>query len=127
VLVLPEANLLNLSGADQELVKEGFLHAAVDQVNRLTQQVSDLYCPLPQRVAKVLLALADQAGHPSTDGGIRISLRLRQQDLAELAGGTRVSVNQAMRSMERRGWIERTGDKDLILLKPDQLEEYASR
>jgi CRP/FNR family transcriptional regulator, cyclic AMP receptor protein len=129
VLVLSQENLLqSLSSADRRAVREGLLRAAADQVDRLAQQAADLaYCRQPQRVAKVLLTLAEQAGTPHGEGGVRISLPLTQQDLAELAGSTRVSVNVTLRHLDKRGWIERTGTNDLILLKPEQLEEFGAK
>jgi CRP/FNR family cyclic AMP-dependent transcriptional regulator len=130
VLVLPGSSLLNIvkPGVDRETVKDGLLQAAIDQVNRLLQQAADLACcSLPQLLAKILLRLAEQAGIPDEEGGIRIALPLTQQDLAEFAGSARITVNQILRGMEHRGWVERTRTRELILVKPDQLKEYASR
>jgi CRP/FNR family transcriptional regulator, cyclic AMP receptor protein len=69
-------------------------------LRRLTDAASDLvFLDLPRRVAKVLL------GQPrDADGMIRLSLR--QEELAHQVGGTRQSVNAALRGFERRGWIE---------------------
>jgi CRP/FNR family cyclic AMP-dependent transcriptional regulator len=53
----------------------------------------------PRRVAKMLLS------QPSGDDGT-IRLKLSQEDLAHQVGGTRQSVNAALRGFERRGWIE---------------------
>jgi len=69
-------------------------------LRRLTDAASDLvFLDLPRRVAKVLLAQPRGA-----DGVIRLSLR--QEELAHQVGGTRQSVNAALRGFERRGWIE---------------------
>lgn len=72
----------------------------VATLRRLTEAVSDLvFLDLPRRVAKVLL------GQPRGDDGV-IRLRMSQEQLARQAGGSRQSVNAALRSFERRGWIE---------------------
>ena len=69
-------------------------------LRRLTEAASDLvFLDLPRRVAKVLLSQAR-----GDDGVIR--LNLRQEELAHQVGGTRQSVNAALRGFERRGWIE---------------------
>jgi CRP/FNR family cyclic AMP-dependent transcriptional regulator len=69
-------------------------------LRRLTEAASDLvFLDLPRRVAKVLLSQA------RGDGGV-VRLHLSQEELAHQVGGTRQSVNAALRGFERRGWIE---------------------
>jgi CRP/FNR family transcriptional regulator, cyclic AMP receptor protein len=69
-------------------------------LRRLTEAASDLvFLDLPRRVAKVLLS------QPRGDDGV-IRVRLSQEELAHQAGGTRQSVNHALRGFEKRGWIE---------------------
>ena len=69
-------------------------------LRRLTEAASDLvFLDLPRRVAKALL------GQPRGDDGV-IRLMVSQEELARQAGGTRQSVNAALRGFERRGWIE---------------------
>ena len=57
-----------------------------------------MFLDLPRRVAKVVLSQPRDA-----DGLIR--LKMSQEQLAHQAGGTRQSVNAALRGFERRGWI----------------------
>lgn len=69
-------------------------------LRRLTEEASDLvFLDLPRRVAKVLLA------QPRDDDGI-IRQGMSQEQLAHQVGGTRQSVNAALRGFQRRGWIE---------------------
>src|SRR5437016_1350074 len=69
-------------------------------LRRLTEATSDLvFLDLPRRVAKVLLA------QPRGDDGV-IRPGMSQEELAHQAGGTRQSVNAALRGFERRGWIK---------------------
>ena len=69
-------------------------------LRRLTEEAGDLvFLDLPRRVAKVLLSQPRGA-----DGSIR--LRMIQEELAHQVGGTRQSVNAALRGFERRGWLE---------------------
>ncbi len=69
-------------------------------LRRLTEATSDLvFLDLPRRLAKVLLSQPKDQ-----DGTIRA--RMKQEDLAHQIGGTRQSVNAALRGFEKRGWIE---------------------
>ena len=87
-------------------------------LRRLTEAVSDLvFLDLPRRVAKVLLSQP-----PGDDGVIR--LRMNQEQLAHQAGGSRQSVNAALRGFERRGWIE-VRDRAVTLTQPAALGRFA--
>jgi CRP/FNR family cyclic AMP-dependent transcriptional regulator len=69
-------------------------------LRRLTDAAADLiFLDLPRRVAKMLLS------QPSDDDGV-IRLKMSQEELAHQVGGTRQSVNSALRDFERRGWID---------------------
>jgi CRP/FNR family cyclic AMP-dependent transcriptional regulator len=69
-------------------------------LRRLTDAAADLiFLDLPRRVAKMLLS------QPSGDDGV-IRVKMSQEELAHQVGGTRQSVNAALRDFERRGWID---------------------
>ena len=73
------------------------------QVHRLSAQLVEArFVPVRHRVARALLELCDQYA----DTGTRISLRITQDDVAGLAGATRPTVNQVLRSLESAGAIE---------------------
>jgi CRP/FNR family cyclic AMP-dependent transcriptional regulator len=59
---------------------------------------------VPGRVASQLLSLAREYGQ-ETPEGVRIPMRLTQADLAALVGASRVSVNQALGQLRKRGAI----------------------
>jgi CRP/FNR family cyclic AMP-dependent transcriptional regulator len=63
------------------------------------------------RVARTLLELAERFGE-SAEGGVRISLRLSQEELAGMTGASREAVVKALRSLRSRGWIE-TGRRQI--------------
>lgn len=78
----------------------GFAHHVLavlaTRVRGLNAQLSDIFfLDLPARLARTLLRLADQHGKPSPKG-IQIDISLTQTDLAEMTGGTRVSINKAL-------------------------------
>jgi CRP/FNR family transcriptional regulator/CRP/FNR family cyclic AMP-dependent transcriptional regulator len=91
-------------------------------VRRLSEQVQDLTTlDVPGRLAKKLLELAEQHGQP-TPNGTRIALRLTQQELAQMIGVTRVSINKQLGYFEERGIL--TADRDGITLhKPEELRK----
>jgi CRP/FNR family transcriptional regulator, cyclic AMP receptor protein len=87
-------------------------------LRRLTEATSDLvFLDLPRRLAKVLLSQPRAA-----DGVIRPGLR--QEELAHQVGGTRQSVNAALRGFERRGWIEVRG-RAVTVKQPEALGQFA--
>ena len=57
------------------------------------------------RVARQLLAFADEYGTSEPDGGILIPIRLTQTDLAELVGASRVRVNQVLVEYREMGYL----------------------
>ncbi|QSB06330.1 Crp/Fnr family transcriptional regulator [Natronoglycomyces albus] len=78
-------------------------------VRRLTEQSSDhVFLDLPGRVAKTLVRLAER--HPSPI----ITIELNQTQLAEMAGGSRQSVNQAIGIFANRGWLRTEGRKIVV-------------
>jgi CRP-like cAMP-binding protein len=87
-------------------------------LRRLTEAASDLvFLDLPRRVAKVLLS------QPRGGDGV-IRPKLSQEELAHQAGGTRQSVNAALRGFERRGWIE-VHDRAVTVKQADRLSRFA--
>ncbi|GAA1379492.1 cAMP-activated global transcriptional regulator CRP [Catellatospora chokoriensis] len=69
-------------------------------IRRLTEQNADhVFLDLPGRVAKTLVRLAGESQAPM------ITIELNQSQLAEMAGGSRQSVNQAIGSFASRGWL----------------------
>lgn len=86
-------------------------------LRRLTEETSDLvFLDLPRRVAKVLLA------QPRDDEGI-IRQRVSQEQLARQIGGSRPSVNVALRDFQRRGWIE-MHDRSIAVKEVTALESF---
>ena len=79
------------------------------------QMVEDMiFLDVYGRVAKKLLELADAHGAKAEDGGIRIEMRLTQQELASMVGASRESVNKVMGYFTEKNFI--TTDKHRITL-----------
>ncbi|HEU0130177.1 MAG TPA: Crp/Fnr family transcriptional regulator [Mycobacteriales bacterium] len=92
-------------------------------VRRLSEQASDfVFLDLPGRVAKVLIRLAEDTA-PVVDG-VPVELTVTQKQLAEMAGGSRQSVNQILQQFQQRGLVELIGRRVLVY-RPDQLRRRA--
>ncbi|GAA2237081.1 Crp/Fnr family transcriptional regulator [Rarobacter faecitabidus] len=97
------------------------LGALAARLRRTDEALADLvFSDVPGRVAKALLDLADRFGQPVSDG-IRVTHELTQEELAQLVGASRETVNKALADFTTRKWIRRDG-RTLILLEVDRLE-----
>lgn len=65
----------------------------------------DALMPLSARCAKMLLVLMEHHGLPQ-ENGILIDLKLSQEELAQMLGRSRQSVNQEVRKLEELGIVE---------------------
>jgi len=102
LLLIPREMILDLCGR-VPTVAQALLVSVAAILRRLTDAASDLvFLDLPRRVAKVLL------GQPRGEDGV-IRPFMSQEELAHQAGGSRQSVNAALRGFERRGWIQVSG------------------
>ncbi len=73
------------------------------QVRRLSDALVDaLYVPADRRVIR---RLADVCGRYATGDGDAVTVPLTQDELAELAGTSRATVNRVLREAERRGLL----------------------
>lgn len=98
---------------------EALLNAVAGSLRRLTEATSDLvFLDLPRRVAKAVL------DHPRDPDGL-IRWTITQEQLAHRVGGTRQSVNAALRGFQRRGWIE-LGDRAVLVKEPAALARFAT-
>lgn len=88
------------------------------QSNVVADQLANM--PASQRVVRQLLGLAARYGTADA-GGIRIDLRLTQDDLASLAGTTRETVNRVLAQLRDQGLI-RVERARVSLLNLSQLE-----
>ncbi len=72
------------------------------------------FLDIPSRLAKRLLDLAEEHGE-RTANGLRITLRLTQQDLASMIGARRENVNRALAHYQSRGWLSKVNGYFTIL------------
>lgn len=90
------------------------LEALTRRLRNTDNMVEDLiFLDVYGRVAKKLLELADAHG-VKTDDGVRIDVRLTQQELASMVGASRESVNKVMGYFSEKDFI--STDKHRITL-----------
>lgn len=82
------------------------LAALARRLRRTNEILADLvFTDVPGRVAKALLDLAHRFGRPVEDG-IMVSHDLTQEELAQLVGASRETVNKALADFATRGWLK---------------------
>ncbi|GAB3105063.1 MULTISPECIES: Crp/Fnr family transcriptional regulator [Isoptericola] len=100
------------------------LGALARRLRRTNETLADLvFSDVPGRVAKALLDLSARFGEPNDDG-IRVAHDLTQEELAQLVGASRETVNKALADFATRGWVRREG-RAVVLLDIDRLERRA--
>lgn len=86
------------------------LKVLVRMVRRQDQAIQDMvFLDVGGRVARRLLDLADQHGENAGNGMIRIDVPITQEELAQMVGASRESVNKALGSFMDRGWVTLEG------------------
>jgi CRP/FNR family cyclic AMP-dependent transcriptional regulator len=121
LLVVTRAELLALLRSEDQ-VAEALLRTLGRIVRRTTHQVSDLaFLDLQGRLARQLLELAGDGNRAATR-----TRQVTQAELASMVRGARQTVNQALRSLESRGYI-RTDGRGFQILDRERLEHLAER
>jgi CRP/FNR family cyclic AMP-dependent transcriptional regulator len=100
------------------------LHVLARRLRRTNDIVADLiFTDVPGRVAKNLLQMAKKFGAREGDR-IRVTHDLTQEELAQLVGASRETVNKALADFASRGWLRLEG-KSVIILDPERLARRA--
>ena len=82
--------------------------------------VADLvFSDVPGRVAKALLDLADRFGR-TADDGVHVHHDLTQEELAQLVGASRETVNKALADFASRGWL-RLEPRSVVIMDVERL------
>ena len=91
------------------------LAALARRLRRTNEAMADLvFSDVPGRVAKALLDLAQRFGVQTSDG-LRVTHDLTQEELAQLVGASRETVNKALADFAGRGFLRLDGRAVVIL------------
>jgi CRP/FNR family cyclic AMP-dependent transcriptional regulator len=100
------------------------LQALAQRLRRTNEAMADLvFTDVPGRVAKALLDLAEKFGDDESDG-LRVRHDLTQEELAQLVGASRETVNKALSEFASRGWLRLEG-RTVLLLDASRLARRA--
>jgi CRP-like cAMP-binding protein len=100
------------------------LQALAQRLRRTNENLADLvFSDVPGRVAKALLDLARRFGVQGDDG-VHVTHDLTQEELAQLVGASRETVNKALAEFQARGWIRHEA-RAVVLLDVDRLARRA--
>ena len=109
---------------DNPSLAKHMLKALAKRLRRTNEALADLvFSDVPGRVAKALLDLADRFGI-RTEDGIHVPHDLTQEELAQLVGASRETVNKSLAEFVNRNWIRLEG-RAVTLIDIDRLARRA--
>ena len=106
-------------------VASHLLGALAQRLRRTNEAMADLvFSDVPGRVAKALLDLARRFGVQSEDG-LHVTHDLTQEELAQLVGASRETVNKALADFASRGFL-RLEARAVVILDIERLSRRAA-
>ncbi len=119
---LTEARVLRLDNtqlmpwlAGRPEVAATLLQALARRLRRTNETMADLvFSDVPGRVAKALMELGEKFG-TLIPSGLLVTHDMTQEELAQLVGASRETVNKALADFAQRGWITLESRQVLIL------------
>lgn len=111
--------------AERPEVAEALLQQLAHRLRRMNDSLADLvFSDVPGRLAKALLDLAKRFGTPAKPIGIHVAHDLTQEELAQLVGASRETVNKALADFVSRGWLQ-LEHRAVVLLDIERLQSRA--
>lgn len=115
-------NLLKQNGDLAVKIIKLLSHAMGESLNETDQFA---FASARERVAGLLLELVERYGEP-VENGVRISLQLKREELAQMAAMTVETVVRILTSFQSAQLIHIRG-RDITILQPDRLTRAAHR
>src|SRR5699024_5332857 len=104
----------------QKAIAQQLLRVLARRLRRTNASLADLiFTDVPGRVAKTLLQLANRFG-VQEGGSLRVNHDLTQEEIAQLVGASRETVNKALATFAHRGWIRLEG-KSVVIVDTEHL------
>ena len=105
-------------------VAEALLQALAQRLRRTNEAMSDLvFSDVPGRVSKALLDLKDKFG-VERNGEWFVEHDMTQEELAQLVGASRETVNKALADFVHRGWL-RVEQRSVTITDLERLQRRA--
>lgn len=105
-------------------VAAALLQALARRLRRTNEAMADLvFSDVPGRVAKALTDLGDKFGE-YTEEGLMVTHDMTQEELAQLVGASRETVNKALADFAQRGWI-RLESRQVLIIDRERLSRRA--
>lgn len=105
-------------------VAQALLKALSQRLRRTNENLSDLvFSDVPGRVAKALIDLNEKFGENRPEG-LYVEHDLTQEELAQLVGASRETVNKALADFVQRNWIK-LEPRAVMILELDRLQKRA--
>lgn len=112
--------------AERPEIAERLLRVLARRLRRTDDDLADLiFTDVASRVAKQLLRLA-QRFSIREDGAIRLTHDLTQEEIAQLIGASRETVNKVFSDFVQRGWIRLDGPS-MLIIESESLARRARR
>jgi CRP-like cAMP-binding protein len=119
-----DRNALKTWIADRPEITDQLLRVLARRLRRTNNNLADLiFTDVPGRVAKQLLHLAQRFGTPY-DGVLCVTHDLTQEEIAQLVGASRETVNKALSDFVQRSWIRLDG-RTVTILDAERLAQRA--
>ncbi len=105
-------------------VAEKLLQALAQRLRRTEDAMADLvFSDVPGRVAKALIELSEKFG-VYRDGELFVEHDMTQEELAQLVGASRETVNKALAEFVNRAWL-RVEQRSVTILDLERLQRRA--
>lgn len=109
-----DSELLKSWVNEHPAISQQLLRVLARRLRRTNNSMADLiFTDVPGRVSKTLLQLANRFG-TQEGGALRVNHDLTQEEIAQLVGASRETVNKALATFAQRGWIRLEGKSVLI-------------
>ncbi len=102
------------------------LRRLAQRLRKANEVLSDLFfADVPGRVAKAIIELSERFG-TQKDDGLHVNHDLTQEELAQLVGASRETVNKALADFATRGWVK-LEPRAVIVLDYDRLSKRGKK
>jgi len=124
-----EVSVFRVAAADRadsgshysELLNE----ASLLHLQRLTDQLEDTELPVPARLARTFLRLAERFGQSNDSGATRLTLPLTHDTLAAMVGAARETTSTTVQQLRDLGLV--TGTRGRYVVQRTALQEFATQ